>query len=199
MKNIGLLVMRLVVGSLLAAHGAQKLFGWFSGPGLQGTAGMMEKLGVRPGRIWGPVAGLGEFMGGTLTVLGFLWPVGPLNIMAAMAVAIRKVHWKLPIFAGQGGAELPLTNFAAAGLLAILGPGRYSLDRRLGMRMPVSLRIGAVIVTAVTTYAALRRPEVAETMANKAASVVGGGLRPTAEPGVVMETRPREAQTQAAR
>ncbi|HZU11299.1 MAG TPA: DoxX family protein [Chloroflexota bacterium] len=196
MKNIGLLVMRLVLGSLLAAHGAQKLFGWFSGPGLQGTAGMMEKLGVRPGRIWGPAAGLGEFMGGTLTALGFLWPIGPLNIMAAMAVAIRKAHWKLPIFAGQGGAELPLTNFAAAGLLAVIGPGRYSLDHVLGMRMPIPLRIGAGIFTAVTTYAALRHPEVAEAVVNKATSAIP--LQPTPEPSVMMETRPPAAERQGA-
>jgi putative oxidoreductase len=136
MKSLGLLILRLVVGTLLAGHGAQKLFGWFSGPGLKGTHGLMEILGPRPGKIWGTIAAVGELSGGALTALGLFQPIGPQNIAAAMSVAIRRVHWKLPIWASAGGAELPLTNLAVAWALILVGPGRYSLDRLLGIRLP---------------------------------------------------------------
>ena len=69
MTNLALLVLRLVVGTLLAGHGAQKLFGWFGGPGLKGTHSFMEKLGFRPGHVWGTMAALGEFCGDTLAEL----------------------------------------------------------------------------------------------------------------------------------
>ncbi len=128
--------MRLVVGGLLAGHGAQKLFGWFGGGGVKGTAGMMESLEMRPSRAWALLAGLSEFGGGALTALGALNPLGPLGIMGAMSMATAKVHWGKPIWAGAGGAELPLTNIAAAAALALVGPGSYSVDHALGIRLP---------------------------------------------------------------
>jgi putative oxidoreductase len=69
------LILRTVLGSLLAGHGAQKLFGWFEGPGLEGTHGFVESLGLRPVRPWAILAGLSEFGGGTLTLLGLLNPL----------------------------------------------------------------------------------------------------------------------------
>ena len=92
MKDFALLILRLTLGLLMAGHGVQKLFGWFKGPGLQGTSGFMEMLGIRPGRVWGPMVAVGETAGGVLTALGFLFPLGPLNIMASMTVATRRVH-----------------------------------------------------------------------------------------------------------
>lgn len=162
MKNLALLILRLTLGTLMAGHGAQKLFGWFSGPGLKNTGGFMETLGMRPGHVWGPIAALGEFTGGFMTALGFLSPMGPQNIMGAMAVAGRRAHWKLPVWASQGGAELPLMNFAAALTLAILGPGRYSLDRMFGIRLPRWLVALTWLNHVAVTSAALFRPEVAE-------------------------------------
>ncbi len=136
MSNLAMLVLRVVLGLLLAGHGSQKLFGWFGGHGLQGTGGFMESLGLRPGQPWAALAGLSEFGGGVLTVLGFLNPLGPLGIIGAMAMATRKVHWGTPIWATEGGAELPVTNTAAAMALMLNGPGKYSLDRALGIRLP---------------------------------------------------------------
>jgi putative oxidoreductase len=191
MKNIALLLMRVTLGTLLAAHGAQKLFGWFGGSGLKGTAGMMEKLGMAPGQVWGTMAALGEFCGGVLTVLGLLSPAGPLNIMAAMAVAIRRAHWKLPIFVGQGGAELAATNFAAAMMLAVMGPGDYSADRLLGVRIPRPLGVLIALGTAGAVYAALRRPEIGHRVA-EATSKVAGTFSPTDQPNLEVETRPQQ-------
>jgi putative oxidoreductase len=79
MSDLAALILRAVQGALLAGHGAQKLFGWFNGPGLQGTSGFMEMLGLRPGRPWAVLAGLSEFGGGVLTVLGLLNPLGPIG------------------------------------------------------------------------------------------------------------------------
>ena len=130
------LIVRLAQGSLMAGHGAQKLFGSFGGPGLEGTSGFMEMLGMRPGRPWAYLAGLSEFGGGVLTALGLFNPLGPLGIIGSMTMATRKAHWGKPIWVTEGGAELPLLNIAVSTALMIREPDRYSLDRILGIRLP---------------------------------------------------------------
>jgi putative oxidoreductase len=132
MDDHALLIIRLVVGTLVAGHGAQKLFGWFGGGGLPGTAGFLTSIGLRPARFWAVVAGVTELGSGTLTVLGLLYPLAPVGILAAMTVAIATVHRGKPIWADQGGAELPLTNAATAAALILTGPGGYALDEALG-------------------------------------------------------------------
>jgi putative oxidoreductase len=129
-------IVRAVQGSLMAGHGAQKLFGSFGGPGLEGTSGFMEMLGMRPGRPWAYLAGLSEFGGGVLTALGLLNPLGPLGVIGSMAMATRKAHWDKPIWVTEGGAELPVLNMAVSTALMIREPDRYSLDRVLGIRLP---------------------------------------------------------------
>ena len=129
-------IVRLVQGSLMAGHGAQKLFGSFGGPGLEGTSGLMEMLGMRPGRPWAYMAGLSGFVGGVLTTLGLLNPLGPLGVIGAMAMATRKAHWNKPIWVTEGGAELPVLNMAISTALMIREPDAFSLDRVLGLRLP---------------------------------------------------------------
>jgi putative oxidoreductase len=136
MSNLAALVLRLVLGGLLAGHGAQKLFGSFSGPGLEGTSGFMEMLGLRPGRPWAVLAGLSEFGGGVLTLLGFLNPLGPLGVISSMAMATVTAHKGKPVWVTEGGAELPLTNITAATALILNGPGKWSLDRALSLSLP---------------------------------------------------------------
>jgi putative oxidoreductase len=148
-NDIGLLILRLTVGGLLAGHGSQKLFGWFSGPGLKGTAGWLESLGLTPGTPWATVASTSEFGGGMLTTLGFLHPLGPLGTLGAMIMATAKAHWGKPIWVSQGGAELPVINMATALALTLTGPGRFSLDQVLGIRLPRVLMITVAIVEAV--------------------------------------------------
>ena len=150
MGNLAALLLRLVLGGLLAGHGAQKLFGSFSGPGLEGTSGFMEMLGLRPGRPWAVLAGLSEFGGGVLTLLGFLNPLGPLGVIGSMAMATVTAHKDKPVWVTEGGAELPLTNIAAATALLLNGPGKWSLDRALGLSLPrwlAPLGLVAVILT----------------------------------------------------
>src|SRR5947209_3412969 len=145
MKDLGLLTLRLTVGGLLAGHGSQKLFGWFSGPGLKGTAGWLESLGLKPGTLWATSASASEFGGGVLTTLGFLHPFGPFGTIGAMIMATAKAHWGKPIWASQGGAELPVINIGTALALTLTGPGRFSLDNVLGIRMPRALVITAAV------------------------------------------------------
>jgi putative oxidoreductase len=148
MKNMALLLLRLVTGGLVAGHGAQKLFGSFGGPGPEGTAQWLGSMGMEPADKWSKAAGWAEFGGGLLTALGFLHPLGPVGIISAMAVATGKVHWGNPIWVTEGGAELPVTNSTIALALALAGPGRYSVDRLLGTRAPH--RILAVALPAAT-------------------------------------------------
>lgn len=130
--NLGLFLIRLVFGLAFAAHGAQKLFGWFGGYGIAGTGGFLESLGFRPGKMFATASGLGEFFGGLLFAFGFLGAVGPAFMLSGMLVASISVHLKNGFFATSNGVELPLL-YAVAGIgIALTGPGLYSLDAALG-------------------------------------------------------------------
>ena len=134
--NTALLVGRLIIGLGLAAHGAQKLFGWLGGYGLKGTGGFFESLGFRPGTLFAMAAGLGELGGGLLTAVGLLGPVGPALMIVVMVVAILSVHWSQGFFADKKGVELPLMYATGAFVLAFAGQGAYSLDRLLAVAVP---------------------------------------------------------------
>lgn len=148
MEDLGLFILRLTVGGLLAGHGSQKLFGWFKGPGLKGTAAWLESMGLQPGTPWATAASMSEFGGGALTTLGFLHPLGPLGTIGAMIMATVKAHWGKPIWVTQGGAELPVINMSTALALTLTGPGRLSLDHLFGIRLPRSIVIAVAIVEA---------------------------------------------------
>jgi putative oxidoreductase len=147
----------------MAGHGAQKLFGSFGGPGLEGTSGFMEMLGMRPGRPWAYMAGLSEFGGGVLTALGLLKPLGPLGVIGAMAMATKKAHWGKPIWVTEGGAELPVLNMAISTALMIREPDALSLDRILGLRLPAWIGpVGLVGILLTVLYSELESDEADE-------------------------------------
>ena len=153
MGNLASFILRLVLGGLMAGHGAQKLFGSFGGPGLEGTSGFMEMLGLKPGRAWAWLAALSEFGGGVLTLLGFLNPLGPIGIIGSMAMATTTAHGGKPIWVTEGGAELPVTNIATATALMLSGPGKWSLDTAFGIRLPRLLApLGLVVVVLAVLY-----------------------------------------------
>ena len=147
MIDFGLLLIRLTVGGLLAGHGAQKLYGWFEGYGLEGTAGFMESLGFRPGKQWAFLAGFSEFGGGLLTAVGLGHPVGPIMTLGSMGMAQLAVHAGKPIWVTSGGGELPITNMAAAIGVALAGPGKFSLDRVFGFRVPGWISVSTLLAT----------------------------------------------------
>lgn len=159
-RDLGLLALRATVGGLLAGHGAQKLFGSFGGHGVEGTAGWLETLGLRPGKPWALLAGASELGGGTLTALGLLHPLGPIGTVGPMVMAWNKAHAGKPIWVTSGGAELPLLNLAAAAALTLTGPGRISLDQLLGLRVPRALvALSAAGVAAGIAAGVMARPQ----------------------------------------
>src|ERR1700691_3701987 len=130
--NIAILVVRVVVGVGFAAHGAQKLFGWFGGYGLAGTGGFFESIGLKPGILSAGAAGLGEFGGGLLVAVGLGGPIGPALMIAVMTVAAITVHLPHGFFVTKNGFELPMVYASFAVLVALCGFGTYSLDTVLG-------------------------------------------------------------------
>ena len=126
--NIGFLFLRLTVGLTLAAHGSQKLFGWFGGPGLNGTGQFFEMLGFRPGRRQALLAGLAETVGGLLLAMGFMTPLGSAAAISVMLVAVFSVHIQKGFFVHNGGYEYNLVLAVAALTLALTGPGSLSVD-----------------------------------------------------------------------
>jgi putative oxidoreductase len=152
---MALFLLRVVTGGLLIGHGVQKLFGAFGGKGVRGTARGFEKVGLQPAEEWAQVAGASEAVGGGLTALGLLSPIGPIVTTAPMIVAWRKMHGDKPIWVNQGGAELPLTNLTIAAALILAGPGPISVDRLLGIKAPWWLSLLAIVGTAMGIVVAL--------------------------------------------
>jgi putative oxidoreductase len=156
---IGLLLIRLVFGGLMAAHGSQKLFGWFGGYGLTGTGTFFDQLGFRPGRLFAAAASVSEVLGGVLVALGFGGPIGPALIVSVMLVAGVSVHWGHGLFATTNGIEVPLLYAAGAAALAFTGPGRYSLDALFGLTAlsttaDAGIALGLAALAAIASLAA---------------------------------------------
>ncbi|WP_338695961.1 DoxX family protein [Streptomyces sp. Q6] len=146
-RDLGLLALRLGTGGVLAAHGAQKLLGWFGGGGVSGTTAAMESMGYTPARASALAAGLGEAGGGALLALGLATPVGGAAAAGTMAGAAA-VHAPNGFFAMGGGYEYPaFLGFVAAGL-AVTGAGRYSLDHALGHALDRHWMVPAALVGA---------------------------------------------------
>ncbi|PYO27946.1 MAG: oxidoreductase [Gemmatimonadetes bacterium] len=131
--DLGLLLLRLTLGTVFLAHGAQKAFGAFGGPGFEAASGFIGSMGFRPARIWTALAVGGELAAGLLFVLGLLTPAAGLLVVATMAVAIAKVHGPKGFFVQDGGFEYNLVLIIAAVAVAAVGPGAFSLDHLLGL------------------------------------------------------------------
>jgi putative oxidoreductase len=148
--KIGRLLLRATVGGFFIGHGVQKLFGWFGGSGLEGTAEGFEQLGLRPAKANAVAAGLAETGGGALMVVGLETPLAAALLTATMLTAIKTVHFKNGPWAAEGGYEYNVVMIAAALALADLGPGPLSLDaargrERSGSRWTLSVLAAGVI------------------------------------------------------
>ena len=133
--GLGKLVLRATLGGYFFGHGMQKLAGWFGGGGPEGTAEMFEQIGLRPGRESALIAGAAEAGGGSLLALGLFTPAAVSMLTGVMTNAIRHVHWKNGLWNSDGGIELPLLVLGGLAALADSGPGRFSLDEALGIRL----------------------------------------------------------------
>ncbi|KQX49049.1 MULTISPECIES: DoxX family protein [unclassified Paenibacillus] len=125
---LGLLIIRLVIGLSFAAHGSQKVFGWFGGYGPKGTGGFFDSIGIKPGVLMAVLAGLAEIVGGLLFAAGLWTPFGAALIALIMLGAIIKVHGKNGYWVTSNGYEYNLTLLAIAVGVALIGAGEYSLD-----------------------------------------------------------------------
>jgi putative oxidoreductase len=152
--SYGLLFLRVVIGGIFSAHGAQKLLGWFGGPGLEGTRGWLGNLSFRLPAVMALVVALSE-SSGVLFAVGLLTPFAALLMCSVMCVAIAAVHWPNGFFNGSKGYEFNLSLIAATVAVAATGPGRFSLDRLIGWDDNLSgLWWGVGVLVAATLGAA---------------------------------------------
>ena len=133
--GLGKLTLRAAIGGYFFGHGMQKLAGWFGGGGPDGTGEMFEQIGLKPGRESAIVAGAAEAGGGSLLALGLFTPAAVSMLTGVMTNAIRHVHAKNGAWVTDGGVEYPVVILAVLAALADDGPGRFSLDEALGIRL----------------------------------------------------------------
>jgi putative oxidoreductase len=156
-RDLGLFALRTGVGGALAAHGAQKLFGWFGGAGLAQTSATFDKLGFRPGTLNAIAAGVGEAGGGALLAVGLATPGASAAVVGTMIVA-SSMHVDKGFFNGKGGFEYPAVLGWSAAALALTGPGRLSLDNVFGQRLNQSwMRNLALAAAAPAAFAVIAR------------------------------------------
>ncbi|HUZ50567.1 MAG TPA: DoxX family protein [Candidatus Dormibacteraeota bacterium] len=162
--DVALLLVRIIVGLYFAAHGSQKLLGWFGGPGLVNAGGFFEQLGFRPGRPFALLASVGELAAGLLIFLGLGGALGPVLLVMVMLVAIFSVHVPKGWFAQNGGVEMNLLYIAGGLALAFGGYGAYSLDRVFGLNvlsdpMQIWIALAVAAVLAALNLLARRVPK----------------------------------------
>ncbi|MGI9111723.1 MAG: DoxX family membrane protein [Gaiellaceae bacterium] len=162
----GLLLLRLVIGLAFAAHGAQKLFGWFGGGGPAGTAGFFASLGYRAPALMALLAGLAELGGGLLLASGLATPLAALALATVTLNAIVTVKWRDGFLSGY---ELEATYLTIAVALAATGPGRLSLDHALGWDDNITgtawgsvVLVGAIVIAVVLTTLGRARADTGE-------------------------------------
>jgi putative oxidoreductase len=183
--NVARLAARGIVGGLFVGHGMQKLAGWFGGPGLEGTEGMMRSLEMHPPRRNAVAAGVTETAGGVMLVAGLATPVACAGLIGTMITAIRKVHWPSGPWASAGGYEYNLVLIAGLLALAEEGPGDISLDSALGLDMRgIRWSLAALAVGAAASAATIKAGERGQANSTDVAEQPGTGenARPEGAP-----------------
>jgi putative oxidoreductase len=156
-----LAALRVFAGLVIAGHGAQKVLGWFGGPGMTGFGGMVRGMGMRPVGVWTAAAAYGELVGGLLLAIGLLTGIAAGVLVLDMLVAIWKVHWAKGFWITNGGMEHALTNGVIYALFGLLGPGAYSLDAPLRLLSWNAALFAATIVIGLLGIWGSTRPEAA--------------------------------------
>jgi putative oxidoreductase len=154
--SYGLLILRAVLGLVFAAHGTRKLFGWFGGGGLSGTAAVFGRLRFRAPLMVAVVGGLTELGAGLLLAAGLLTPLAALGLATLMVNAIATAHWHNGLWATKGGWEYNLLIYTVAIALATAGPGRFSVDAALGWADQTAWWGAGVFVASLALSAATR-------------------------------------------
>ncbi len=159
--DVALLILRLSVGLTFAAHGAQKAFGWWEGPGPERWHGAIQSMGFRPPRLFWAASMLAELAGGILFAVGLLTPFAAAILVAQSVVIIFQVHWPKGFFSTKGGIEFALQMLVVAVAVGLAGPGRASLDYAVHASYSDGLRIVLVVLGLVAGAVSLAVPRMA--------------------------------------
>jgi putative oxidoreductase len=159
--DAGLLLLRLGVGLTFAAHGAQKVFGWWGGPGLEGWRGAMAKMGFRPEGLFAGLSALIELAGGLFLAAGLFTPFAAAALVAQSVVIIGQVHWRNGFFNGKGGYEFPLSLGLGSVVILLLGAGAWGLDSLFGLALAANVRAALVLIGLVAGMVGLAIPRLA--------------------------------------
>jgi putative oxidoreductase len=157
--DFGLLILRVVVGGTMFAHGAQKAFGWWGGPGYDRWRQIVGGMGFQPVAYWVAVSVVAELVGGLL-LLGFLAPLAAAAIIAQSVVIIGQVHLAKGFFNSGGGYEFPLSLGAGAAGLLFTGPGVLSVDSLVGFDVPAAGRVALFVLAIAGGLIALAVPHL---------------------------------------
>jgi putative oxidoreductase len=160
--DLALALVRVVVGLVIAAHGAQKVLGVWGGPGLAGWTQGVTRMGMRPPVFWAWVSAFSELAGGIAFALGFLLPVVAAALTIQMGVAIARAHWGKGFWNTKGGIEFPFTLGAIAAINGVSDPGAYSLDRALGLPAMGAGVYAVLLVVGTVAYLVSSRAVSAE-------------------------------------
>ena len=158
--NLSLLILQLGVGLTFAAHGAQKVFGWWGGPGLAGWEGAMASMGFRPPRLFALVSALTELGGGLLLAAGLLTPIVAAALVAQAVVIVGHVHWSNGFFNARSGIEFPLLLGIGAASLGVAGGSAIGVHSFVGFALEPSARVAVVVAGVVAGLAALAVPRL---------------------------------------
>jgi putative oxidoreductase len=167
--DLGLLLLRLAIGLIFAAHGAQKVFGWWSGPGLSGWRGAMESMNIRPAGFWAPISAAAELLGGLALALGLFTPFVAAALLGQSIVIIGHVHLPRGFWNRENGIEFPLALAAGVLAVALVGAGSYSLDAALGLTYATELQLGLIVLGVLGGLVALAVPRLAAASEDRAA------------------------------
>jgi putative oxidoreductase len=159
--DLGILLLSAGTGLTFAAHGAQKVFGWWGGPGMVGWQGAVASMGFRPAPLFAYVSAYVELIGGLLLAVGLFTPVAAAALVAQSVVIVFQAHWSKGFFNRNGGIEFGMILGIAAATVALTGPAAVSLDAMLGIGFPSSTRVGLVLLGLVAGSIALAVPRFA--------------------------------------
>ena len=153
--DVGLLIVRLAVGLTFAAHGAQKVLGWWAGPGFAGWTGVMTRMGLRPAPLWAAISAGTELFGGLLLALGFLTPIAAALVVAQSVYIVVRAHLPKGFWNKNGGIEFPLQLLAGALLIVASGPGAIAIDPAVGIDLGTSVRAVVLVIAVLGAFGAM--------------------------------------------
>lgn len=168
-NDLSLLIIQLGVGLTFAAHGTQKLFGWWGGPGREGWLQAVGHMGFRPATFFAPAAAFAELGGGLLLAAGLVTPIAAAALVAMAIAIIGMVHWQNGFFNARGGIEFPLLLGLGAAAIGIAGAGAFSVDRLAGIAFEPTVRVALVLAGGAAGAVAVAVPRLRPERAASAA------------------------------